>query len=602
MDFTNLKLLFAALAILSIFFIALFRIRRKFFKLVKQIWNLKARGTGKISIIFYLLSLVTFVISLGDLRGPEEVVQSNIPNQRTLILIDNSMSMLVEDIRPNRISKAAIIAKHFVKNAYGHQISLSIFSDLQRKIVPFTDDVNILESRLGTMLSAKPEGGSNVSLALKEAFQYFKTTEGYSKGNILLITDGEEHGGVDVDIPEEISLAIVGIGTSDGGKIPVRNNRGNFLNYKKFNGVEIVSKLNKQFFENLVDKSKYAKVWFVESYSLPTSDILGFFKDVHLNSFSKGTLRSRPVLGYGIIVAAIAFYVLSVFFGRFKTFSPISLVLLVFMFAPSLKVNAQENIQEEEVKVDPYQTELVDRMRAGNITKDEKLKLAQMYLSQKDGQKLAAEIYNETLKDYDNESSEDIFNYATSLLKNNRMNSALEIYDYLKKRNEGNDELQKAIKEQVKLALNQQDQKKKQDKQKKDDQENKDNKDNKDQNKDQKDSKDQNKSGQDKKEDQQKKGDEKGEKKNQDSKSEQQDKNKKDKQKQDQQSDSNKGNKKEQQKTQQQQWKELEEAAKKKKRMKKANGVFKQIMNDDSQLQKKFIDTSAEGNNDRKDW
>ncbi|MFG1494057.1 VWA domain-containing protein [Halobacteriovorax sp. ZH4_bin.1] len=602
MDFVNTKLLIISIVAVAIFISLLYLLRKRFFKIVKQVWNFNSRPVSKMSMLCYTLAFFGFALSLGDLRGPEELVESNIPNQRTLILIDNSLSMLVEDIRPNRISKAAIIAKHFVKNAYGHQVALSIFSDIQRKIVPFTDDVDILESRLGTMLSAAPEGGSNVSLALKEAFQFFKTSDGFTKGNILLITDGEEHSNVEVDIPNEISLAIVGVGTEEGGKIPMRGKRGNFFGYKKFNGVEIISKLNKHFFENLVKKSKYAKVWFVESYSLPTQEILGFFKDIHLNSFTKGTLRSRPVLGYWLIVTSIIFYILSVFFGRFKTFKPITMLILISLFI----VPSGNNYAQEEVEVDPMQEMLVDKMRAGNISKAEKLKLAELFLKQKDGQKQAADIYNETLNNYEDEEPTDLFNYATALLKNNQFVDSVNLYKYILEQNADNEDLSNAIKKQIKFALQKQKQdKKKQEQDKKKQEENKDNKENKE-NKDNKDNKKQDQQQQKKDGKQEKDGkQDQGQKGQEDNKKDQK-KSDKGNEKKDQSQSENENDKddknKKKQKTQQQQWKDLEDQAKKKKRMRKANGVFKQIMNDDSQLQKKFIDTTSDGNNNRKDW
>lgn len=605
MSFINVNFLVGAIVVTAIFSLLLLTLRKKFTTLVKQIWSFRLSKASLVSTIFYFLALFTFAISMGDLRGPEEIVESNIPNQRTVVLIDNSMSMLVEDIRPNRISKAAIIAKHFVKNAYGHQVALSIFSDIQKKIVPFTDDMDILESRLGTMLSVQPEGGSNVSLALKEAFQYFKTSDGYEKGNILLITDGEEHGGIDIDVPDEISLAIVGVGTADGGKIPVRNKQGNFLRYKKFNGIEIVSKMNKSFFEKLVGSAKYAKAWFVESYSLPTNDILGFFKNVHLNSFSKGNFRARPVYGYWIIIAAVFMHILSVIFGRLRSFrSLVGVLMLVCLFSISGSSYAQD--ENEVPEMSPYQQSLIDKMRNGEISKQEKLKLAELFLKQKGGEKQASDIYAETLDDYDQEENGDLFNYATSLLKNNRFDDSVNLFRYVKERNKSNNDLKKAIDEQIKLALKKQEQKKQKEKQDKESKKNKDDK------KDQKnnESEDQNDQSDNKKKDMNGKGEE--DQKNDKKKGQGKDNDKKDNDKKDKgdknkkdPSTGDKGKDKKKQKTKQQQWQQwqqVEADAKKKKNMRKANGVFKQIMNDDANLQRKFIDTSSEGNSDRKDW
>ena len=203
-----------------------------------------------------------------------------------------------------------------------------------------------------------------------------------------------------------------------------------------------------------------------------------------MNSFSKGSFRSRPVYGYWLIIIAIIFYIVFVILGRFRNFKSIASIVLLFSIltlGPNIGVYAQQI--EEEVKVDPYQQELIDRMRSGEISRDEKLKLGELFLKQKDGHKQASQIYSETLEDYDAADSKDLFNYATALLKDNKFNDSMKLFRYVKERNLDDKNLVKSINDQVKLALNKQEQKKKEEKKKKDNKDDKDKKKKKDEKK-----------------------------------------------------------------------------------------------------------------------
>ncbi len=72
-------------------------------------------------------------MSLLDLRGDQEQINTPLTDQKTIVLIDASSSMLVEDVQPNRFKRALTVARHFVKNAIGHQISVIVFSDISKK-------------------------------------------------------------------------------------------------------------------------------------------------------------------------------------------------------------------------------------------------------------------------------------------------------------------------------------------------------------------------------------------------------------------------------------------------------------------------------------
>ena len=112
-----------------------FVLERRFFNMVRTYWFFQRSFFSYLSSFFFLLGMAALLVSLLDLRGPEEKVKTPIPQQRTIILIDTSASMLAEDVKPSRLQKASLIAKHFARKAAGQQISIVAFAEIQKKIV-----------------------------------------------------------------------------------------------------------------------------------------------------------------------------------------------------------------------------------------------------------------------------------------------------------------------------------------------------------------------------------------------------------------------------------------------------------------------------------
>ena len=94
---------------------------------VKDHWFFKQSVYAKWALILFSCAFILLFLSMADLRGPSENIHAKIPLQRTAILLDVSLSMFTEDVRPNRLEKAIQVAKHFVRKAAGHSISLMIF-------------------------------------------------------------------------------------------------------------------------------------------------------------------------------------------------------------------------------------------------------------------------------------------------------------------------------------------------------------------------------------------------------------------------------------------------------------------------------------------
>lgn len=357
---------------------------------LRDCFGLKPNIRNYLGKITFVLSIVCFCLALLDFRGYEEQVDTPLSDQKTIILIDTSSSMLVEDVQPNRFKRALTVARHFVKNAVGHQISINVFSDISKRLVPFTDDIDLLDARLAGLEDERLRGGgSNITSALAEIVESLKqeTSNGSPGGNILLITDAEENtAALNFEAPDGISIAVIGVGTVSGGKIPMRTQRGTFSGYKTHMNKEVISKLDEAYLDKLASHFKRSKKWVVLSFNLPTEEVLNFFREGATKSSGVDQNKIRPVLSQWFVAIGILFYILSVVFTQTRSYVLISLLLLVHLSVAGV------NAQEEENSIDLSSDWSAERKQglAFELVKDKKLEKAEL-LYKEASQKLSPE-------------------------------------------------------------------------------------------------------------------------------------------------------------------------------------------------------------------
>ncbi|MES2528487.1 MAG: VWA domain-containing protein [Bdellovibrionota bacterium] len=595
MNFLNLNYLpYLILAIVVFLGIVVF-FENRFFTVIKRYWFYKRSLVSWVSSFLFLIGMAGLILSLLDARGPEEKVKTPVPKQRTIILIDTSASMLAEDVKPSRLQKATLIAKHFARKAAGHQLSIVAFAEIQKPIVPFTNDLDLIDARLDSIKFLRNQYGSSaLSVAVQESIQYFYDGGGEMRGNIIVFTDGEEtSAGVKLKVPEGIHIAFVGVGTNQGGRIPLDDGRGFRFGYKKDRGQDVITKLNENFFKSTVSDLPSAKYWLANTYSLPSEEILEFFQSEEKKSEEKQDMIIRPVMMEWIVLPSILLLILSYFFKAIRVFT-LGMFLII----------SPGRAQDEKVQYTPELIKKMEELQAGKLNPRQKVKLADD-LYRAGGKEEALALFDENLpKDG---SSPDIpkeayLNYGTALLETGRGQEALSVYESLDQQL-GNSPEASAIREKMeKNTLSYFRQEKQKKEQQKKDQQNKD-KDNKE-NKDNKDGKDpQNQSGDNKDQqnqsgkDQQKQG-----QSGQQDKNEQQKKDEKDKGEEKKDGEGEEDNKEKPKDG------ESEDGQEKKPLPpKKLAPKLKQLMSDDRQLQMRMIEQGTRELNRKKlrnskDW
>jgi Ca-activated chloride channel family protein len=573
-------LLFIIVIILVVLF---YKGEKNYFRWVELHWFFKRTLLSRISSILFITGFVMLLFSMLDLRGPEKYVKGKISDQKTMILIDTSASMLAEDVRPNRFSKALLLARHFVKKAVGHQVSILVFSDSHKQIIPFTKDVDLMDAKLLALEKLNlSRGGTGLTMAVQEAVQYFKVDGGADiAGNILIFTDAEETTEMfDLNIPESVTVGVVGVGTAKGANIPMRNRQGVFRGNKKHDGKAVVTKLNESFLKKLASSIKNYKYWVASSYSLPTEQILQFFNNIYKIKTSEDSFRIRPVMAEYLLIPGVLMLAMSYFLKFFKTYSVGVFLLAIFLSASG--VQAQE--EEEDKRVKPNHVVDLERLYVqGELDEEGRLLLADELLKNQFPEQ-ADVVYGEAISEkIDETNKSDYFNWAASQLKSKQLERGIRNYmnlaEYLENSNSPDDqEMLNKVKKNLMKALQQHQQQ----------QQNK-----KDNKKKQQDNKD------DQQNDDQQQGDEGNQSQQKDKNKDQEGKDNKDQQNKDQQ------NKNDQNKDQEKDKNEKSQQSKQNKMpKKKLPALLKQLMSDDNQLQKKLIDaeTRKRSRRNRKDW
>ena len=575
MTFNNMNYLLPVIAFLAVFFYLYFRNRLKFFKWVEDHWFYKQSLLNKFSTYLYFLGMVLMVLGLLDLRGPEKRVKGAAQDNKTVILIDSSASMLAEDVRPNRFSKALLLVKHYVKKAVGQKISLVVFSDNQKRIIPFTDDIDLIYARIERLENLNlGRGGTGLSQAIAESVEYFKSSGGELNGNILIFTDAEETElSFPLDIPKEITVGMIGIGTAKGAPIPERDSRGEFRGNKKYQGKVVISKLNEDLLKDLANKIKNYRYWIATSYSLPTEEILAFFSKVDKIKNNENEFRVKPVLANLLLIPGSILMILAFLLNYRKSFS----IGLLFLFLhPAFAQDSKSNSEEKAPVKSEMSLKLEGLLAQNKLGADGRKKLAESLL--RDGfPKLSEMLYEEVLpKKPNREELRDFSNYALSKIMNGKKNEGLKdskrLLEYLDdNQSDENKELKKSLEKNILKAIAESGGGGKGSSQSE-----------KNEGKDKDDSKSDGKSeDSDKKDPKKDKGD----------KSEKQDEN-----------DQNQGDQKNEK--QDKQDKENDQKGEEKVSKKKLPAILKQLISDDNKLQKKIIDakTTERKSREQKDW
>lgn len=226
--------------------------------------HLLDRGAERGSRWPWLALLAGWTLAVLALAGPtwEKLPQPVLQQRDALVIVlDLSLSMRAEDIKPSRLLRARYKILDILEQRKEGLTGLVAYAGDAHVVAPLTDDsatvANLVPALSPEMM---PLYGSDPVAAVRLALQLLDNA-GSQRGRVLLVSDGID----DADAAEiaalirkgDRQLSVLGVGTAQGAPIPLD---GGFL--KRKDGGIVIPTLSRAQFEALAQRSggRYSEV------------------------------------------------------------------------------------------------------------------------------------------------------------------------------------------------------------------------------------------------------------------------------------------------------------------------------------------------------
>ena len=240
--------------------------------------------------IFRYLGILILVIAISGIKTGITVKPVERKGVDIIFCVDVSLSMDAQDIKPSRIDKVKFELSKIVDNLEGDRIGVVVFSGSNFLYLPLTMDYDasklFIKSIDTSMISSR---GTDIPNAIKTSVEAFGDEDSQQK-MIFLFTDGEDHSDLSIDdisylISEKIDLHVIGVGSSKGSLIPLRDKQNSFL--KNESGKLVLSKLNLSFLREIstLNNGKLLRISKSEPISENIVDIIKKGEDSLISSF-----------------------------------------------------------------------------------------------------------------------------------------------------------------------------------------------------------------------------------------------------------------------------------------------------------------------------
>ncbi len=191
------------------------------------------------------LGVALLILAIARPQFGRQLVKIEREGIDLVIALDTSLSMLAEDMKPNRLERAKQEIVDFIGGLKGDRVGMVAFAGDAFVLCPLTVDYDAALMFVQTAdVDIVSKQGTAVDKAIETAMALFPES-GESDRVIVLVTDGESHDGNPVKTArkaaeEDIRIYTIGIGDPSGELIPLRGTGGGVEGYKKDRSGETV--------------------------------------------------------------------------------------------------------------------------------------------------------------------------------------------------------------------------------------------------------------------------------------------------------------------------------------------------------------------------
>ncbi len=162
------------------------------------------------------------------------------------ILLDTSASMNAGDVKPSRIEKAKYELGRLLNKLEGDRVGLIAFAGSAHLHCPLTEDYSASRLFLNMMdTDLITTQGTDLAVAIQLALDHVENDDEKFKV-FVLVSDGEDHQGEAIILAEKarklgIIIHTLGVGTAAGGPIPIYDDNGKWVEFKKNRRGQVVT-------------------------------------------------------------------------------------------------------------------------------------------------------------------------------------------------------------------------------------------------------------------------------------------------------------------------------------------------------------------------
>lgn len=229
----------------------------------------RARAAGKTGPLLLALAGLAAAVGLAGPRGGRATVKAETQALSVVFAMDISRSMLAEDQKPNRLSRAAREARRLVQDLSEDRVGLVAFAGRSYILSPLTLDGGAITLFLDALHpDLASQGGTALATALRQGADLLNASREAGDRVLVLFTDGEAHDSLAEVIAaaralkeQQIRLVLVAEGGVKPVPIPIRDSAGTLVEYKADeSGAPIETARSDQVLQRIADAAEGALV------------------------------------------------------------------------------------------------------------------------------------------------------------------------------------------------------------------------------------------------------------------------------------------------------------------------------------------------------
>ena len=308
-------------------------------ELLKRLAPEGSRGRRVLKAVLCLLALGCMLLALAGPRWGSHYQEVSQKGVDIVIALDVSPSMLVEDVKPDRLERAKREITDFLKVVQGDRVGLVAFSGAAYTQCPLTLDYGALMMFLNVLHPGHiPIPGTDLGAAIQGAMAAFDPKSETDKV-ILLITDGEDNEKRGFEAAEDaagkgIKIFVFGMGDPAGGPIPTSGGRGGFVKDDK--GELVLSKLNESGLQEIaaVTGGEYVRSM-AGDLDLDLLYFDGIKQKTEATVVKSGKIKVHEERFFIFAVAAFLLLLLEGFIGHLKRNLPVLFSFVLLFLSPA---------------------------------------------------------------------------------------------------------------------------------------------------------------------------------------------------------------------------------------------------------------------------